>query len=64
MPKTPPLSVSEAAEQTGKPKRTIQHAITQGDLPAHKLAGLTGSYLIDQRELDKWLAKREAKAAS
>lgn len=59
-----PLSVTEAAEQTGDPKRTIQAAIARGDLPAHKMPGQTGAYLITQRDLDKWVAKREAKAAS
>lgn len=59
MPKTPPLSVREAAAQTETPKRTVQAAITRGDLKAHKLDGLTGAYLIDQRDLDKWVASRE-----
>lgn len=59
MPKTPPLSVAEAAAQKSTPKRTVQAAITRGDLKAYKLPGLTGSYLIDQRDLDKWFAKRE-----
>lgn len=64
MPKTPPLSVREAAAQKSTPKRTIQAAITRGDLKAHKLPGLTGSYLIDQRDLDKWAAGREQAEAS
>jgi excisionase family DNA binding protein len=60
---TPPLSVAIAAEQTGVPKRTIQSAITRGELGAHKMPGLTGAYLIRQRDLDKWIAKR-AKAGA
>jgi excisionase family DNA binding protein len=63
MPKTPPLSVAEASAQKDIPKRTVQAAITRGDLPAHKLPGLTGSYLINQRDLDKWAARREAATA-
>lgn len=62
MPKIPPLSSGEAATQTGIPKRTIIAAINRGDLRASKLPGLTGSFLIDQRDLDRWVAKRDAKA--
>lgn len=58
-----PLSVIEAVQQTGIPKRTIQHAISQGWLPAEKLPGLTGAYLIDQTDLDAWVANRNGKAS-
>lgn len=64
MPKTPPLSSTEASLHSGVPKRTIIAAINRGDLRANKLPGLTGSFLIEQRDLDKWLAKREAKASA
>lgn len=63
VPKLPPLSATEAADQTGIPKRTILHAITMGWLKAHKLSGLTGAYVIEQRDLDKWTAKREQAAS-
>jgi excisionase family DNA binding protein len=63
MPQPPPLSVAEASEQTGIPKRTIQHAITQGELKAHKLSGATGSYLIQRVDLDRWATRREAATA-
>lgn len=56
----PPLSVFEAAEQTGIPKRTIQHAISKGWLKAHKLPGRTGSYLIDPDDFNEWAAHRAA----
>jgi excisionase family DNA binding protein len=59
----PPLSVTEAADQAGEPKRTIQWAIKEGHLKAHKMPGRTGAYLIQQRDLDKWVAKREAASA-
>lgn len=62
MVKQPPMSIKQAAEQTGVPTRTINYAISTGDLKAHKLPGATGAYLIDQRDLDRWIAKREAKA--
>lgn len=63
MPKPPPLSVSEASTRTHIPKRTLQHVIAKGELKAHKLAGLTGSYVIEQRDLETWLARRESKAS-
>lgn len=59
---TPPLSVTEASTQNEIPKRTIQAAITRGELRAHKMPGATGAYLIQPADLDRWLAKREAKA--
>lgn len=64
MPKTPPLSTASAAERSGFPKRTIIAAINRGELRADKLPGLTGSFLIDQRDLDRWVAKRDSKAAA
>ncbi|OBJ48120.1 helix-turn-helix domain-containing protein [Mycobacterium asiaticum] len=64
MPKVPPVSTSAAETQTGIPKRTIIAAINRGELRAHKMPGLTGAFLIEQRDLDKWAAKREAKASA
>ena len=63
MPKPAPLTTTSAQARTGIPKRTIIAAINRGDLKAHKLPGLTGSFLIDERDLDRWIAKREAKSA-
>lgn len=64
MPKTsPPVSVAEIVAEHGIPKRTVIAAIERGDLKAHKLRGLTGAYVIDQRELDRWLASREQAAS-
>lgn len=63
VPKIQPLSAAEASAQTGIPKRTILWAIRNGRLKAHKLGGVTGAYLIEQRDLDKYAAKREALAA-
>jgi len=59
-----PLSVAEAAEQSGRPRRSIRYAITTGDLKADKLPGATGAYLISARELHRWIAKRDAKATA
>lgn len=64
MPKTNPLSVSEASAQKAIPKRTLQAAITRGELKAHKLGGLTGAFLIDPDDLDRYAAKREQKASA
>jgi excisionase family DNA binding protein len=61
---SPPLGVAQAANQVGIPTRTLRYAILHGDLPAHKLPGRTGAYLIDQRDLDEWFAKRDATKAS
>lgn len=59
MPQVPPLSATEASSQTGIPKRTILWAIRQGNLKAHKLSGSTGAYLIQQRELDKYVVTHQ-----
>lgn len=63
MPSSVPLSVGQAAQQTGIPRRTIRYAILHGELKAHKLPGATGAYVIAQRDLDRWATKREAKTA-
>lgn len=54
----PYMSVSQASTQAVVPKRTLQHAIAKGDLPAHKLPGRTGAYLITPADLHAWLAGR------
>ena len=63
MPNPAPLTTSSAQAKTGIPKRTIIAAINRGDLKAQKLPGLTGSFLINERDLDRWIARREAKSA-
>lgn len=63
-PKPAPISAAGAAEQTGYSKRTIQSAIAKGELKAHKLGDATSAYVIEQRDLDKWIAKRAAKASA
>jgi excisionase family DNA binding protein len=62
MPRLPPLSVAEASERSGVPKRTIQYAITMGWLKAHKFTGATGAFVIEQADLDRWLEKRADEA--
>ena len=58
------LTTSAAHQRTGVPKRTIIAAINRGDLPARKLPGLTGSFLIEPDDLTRWIASRCQKAAS
>lgn len=62
MPKSPPVTVAAVVAQHGIPKRTVIAAIERGHLKADKLPGLTGAYVIAQRDLDRWLAKRDAAA--
>jgi excisionase family DNA binding protein len=59
-----PITTTQAAQETGIPKRTIIAAITRGDLPAQKLPGLTGAYLLARDDLNTWLDSRRSKAAS
>lgn len=58
------ITTSAAHQTSGVPKRTIIAAINRGDLKAHKLPGLTGSFLINPADFDRWLAARTTKAAS
>lgn len=57
---TPPLSVTQAAVQSGLAKRTVQYAIANGLLRAHKMPGRTGAYLISPADLTAWLDRRRA----
>jgi excisionase family DNA binding protein len=58
-----PLSVAEAAEQTGVPRRTISWAINVGQLPARQLGA--GAWMIEPEDLTEWLlATGRATAAS
>lgn len=56
------LTVSTAHEASGTPRRTIQYAISKGDLKARKLPGATGAYLIERAELERWLDSRGDRA--
>ncbi len=56
----PPITVTQVARQTGIPKRTIQLALANGEIKAHKLFGRTGAWIIDRAGLDAWLADRRA----
>lgn len=64
MSKTRWLTTTAAHQTSGVPKRTIIAAINRGDLAADKLPGVTGSFLINPADFDRWLASRKLKAAS
>ena len=64
MTSTPPLSVAEASDRSRIPKRTIQAAIVRDELKAHKMPGATGAYLINEKDFDRWIAKRQAKESA
>lgn len=53
-----PMSVAQAHEATGVPRRTITHAITQGWLKAARLGD--GAWMIDPTDLDEWAASRHS----
>lgn len=52
------LSVAQAAEKTGVPRRTINWAINVGQLPATRLGA--GAWMIDSNDLDEWAARKTA----
>ncbi len=64
MPNSKWITTTAAHQSTGIPKRTIIAAINRGDLKADKLPGLTGSFLIDPEDLNRWADTRTVKAAS
>jgi len=64
MPNIEWVTTTAASRTSGIPKRTIIAAINRGDLPAQKLPGLTGAFLIAPTDLTAWTAGRHIKAAS
>ncbi len=62
-PADPPLSVAQAAREYGIPKRTIQWALLQGQLAAHKLPGSTAAWVIDRANFEAWANQREDTSA-
>lgn len=68
------MTVTEAAEHLGLTRRVIQRRIKTGKIPAVKLPGTTGSYLIDPAIIEYMAieqvarrtrrATREARAAA
>lgn len=64
MAQTPPLdllSVTQVAEELGKPPRTVHHMIATGRLTATKIGdGRTSAYVITRAEVER--VKAEAAA--
>lgn len=58
------ITTTAAHKNSGIPRRTIIAAINRGELPAEKLPGLTGAFLISPDDFTKWTAGRQIKAAS
>lgn len=46
------ISTLEAAVLLRKSVRTVHRMISRGELPAKKLPGATGSYVIDRSDLE------------
>ena len=65
MPNQAPISAADAAAQHGIPKRTILAAIKRGAIPAHKLGGELGVYVINPDDAARFAAAwRERHQAS
>lgn len=62
MPNPQWITTTAAHKSSGTPKRTIIAAINRGELPAEKLPGLTGAFLINPDDLAAWVSQREAKS--
>lgn len=53
MPKSSnPLTVAEVALILGKDRKTILRWISAGRIPAQKLAGATGAYVIQPEDIE------------
>ena len=53
-----PLGTREAAEMAQRHKRTVVNWIRAGLLPAEKMPGRRGSYVIKRSDLEKFLKQR------
>lgn len=50
---SPFLSVTEAAELLRLSPRAVQHRISSGKLPAYKMPGRTGAYVLERAVIDR-----------
>lgn len=53
-----PIGVTEAAKRLRMTRRGVHKAIHRGDLPALKLPGRTGAYVLDPTEVDRFANSR------
>jgi excisionase family DNA binding protein len=58
------LTVTETAAALGVTRRVVHNRIQSGAIPATKLPGATGPYLIDPAVVETLLAIAAAKAAT
>lgn len=50
-----PISAAQAAEILGVDATTVHRMIKRGTLPAHKLNGRTGAYVLDRAAVEALL---------
>jgi excisionase family DNA binding protein len=60
MPSLDPVSAAEAAQLLSISKRTLHRRIGKGLIPAVKLSGATGAYVIDRKVINRLLVERQA----
>ena len=54
------ISAAEAAKILHISVRAVQHRITSGTLPAQKLPGKTGAYILDRETVEALASKENA----
>lgn len=54
------INAAEAAKILHISVRAVQHRITSGTLPAQKLPGKTGAYILDRETVEAIAAKEKA----
>ena len=53
-----PIGVTEAAARLRMTRRGVHKAIHRGDLPARKLPGRTGAYVLDPADVERYADTR------
>ena len=53
-----PITIADAAQILGKDRKTVLRWIGSGRIPAIKLSGKTGAYLIDPNDIEALKATR------
>lgn len=60
-----PLTAAQARSRIGVSRETLRKLIKDGELKAHKLGDARNShYRIDEKDVDDYLARAAARAAS
>ena len=57
------LTIDQAAERLGLSRRTVEHKIASGEIPALQLGGKHSPIRVDERELEAWLYRDPEGAA-